>query len=136
MGLTLAHAEQASLDHLERVGLDICQHKQEPILGCRQWAGLVHGTPASRPELPIEVPRRHTGVERGLKGWHQLLKLVKHHAGDIQERHRAGLQRGDPYTSQGACLLALSRDVRGASYRKESGINSNKLPPVNRSKLP
>src|SRR2546426_12778865 len=45
-------------------------------------------------------------------------------AREIQELHRAGLQLGEPYTSHGSCLLSLSRDIRGASYQKESGINS------------
>src|SRR5262249_17011822 len=30
----------------------------------------------------------------------------------------------DPLTSHGPCLLSLSRDIRGTSYEKESGINS------------
>jgi len=37
IGFPLPHAEQASLDHLECVGLQIDQHKQEPLLGCREW---------------------------------------------------------------------------------------------------
>src|SRR2546425_8213485 len=63
-------------------------------------------------------------LERGLEGRDQLLKLVKRHAREIQELYRAGLQRGEPYTSHGSCLLSLYCDVRGASYHKESGINS------------
>jgi len=57
---------------------------------------LVDGKPAGRPGFPIEAPRRHTRVERGLEGRHQLLKLVEGHAGEIQELHRAGLQLGEP----------------------------------------
>jgi len=70
----------------------------------------------------------HLGVERRLEGRDQLLKLVERQAREIQELHRAGLQLGKPYTSHGSCLLSLSRDIRGASYQKESGINS--LDPV------
>jgi hypothetical protein len=66
-------------------------------------------------------------LERGLEGWNELLKLVKRHAREIQELHRTGLQLGEPYTSHGSCLLLLYRDVRGASYQKESGIHSNIL---------
>src|SRR5262245_20363584 len=66
-------------------------------------------------------------LERGLKGRDQLLKLVQGQAREIQERHRAGLQLGKPYTSHGSCLLLLYRDVRGTSYQKESGINSIQL---------
>ena len=32
----LAHAEQASLDHLERVGLQVGQEEEEAIFRCRQ----------------------------------------------------------------------------------------------------
>src|SRR6266849_655534 len=75
-----------------------------------------HGKPASGPRLPIHPPRRHPGLERGLEGRDQLLKLVEGHTGEIQELHRAGLQLGEPYTSHGSYLLLLYRDVRGASY--------------------
>src|SRR5262245_40448282 len=63
-------------------------------------------------------------LERRLEGRDQLLKLVKRHAREIQELHRTGLQLGEPYTCHGSCLLSLYGDVRGASYQKESGINS------------
>ena len=32
---------------------------------------------ASRPRFPIEVTRRHMGLERGLEGRDELLKLVE-----------------------------------------------------------
>jgi hypothetical protein len=63
-------------------------------------------------------------LERRLEGRDQLLKLVKHHAREIQELHRTGLQLGEPYSCHGSRLLSLYGDVRGASYQKESGINS------------
>src|SRR5437868_9173764 len=66
-------------------------------------------------------------LERRLEGRDQLLKLVKRHACEIQELHRTGLQLGEPYTCHGSCLLSLYCDVRGASYQKESGINSNDI---------
>src|SRR5215813_9344565 len=68
-------------------------------------------------------------LERGLEGRDQLLKLGKRHAREIQELHRAGLQLGEPYTCHGSCLLSRYCDVRGASYQKESGINST-IPPI------
>src|SRR5262245_37998557 len=64
-------------------------------------------------------------LERSLEGRDQLLKLVKRQAREIQERHRTGLQLGEPYTCHGSCLLSRYGDVRGVSYQKESGINSN-----------
>src|SRR4029434_11154492 len=80
--------------------------------------------PACGPRFPIEPPGRHPGVERGLEGRDQLLKLVERQAREIQELHWTGLELGEPSTSHESCLLSLSRDIRGASYQKESGINS------------
>jgi len=96
IGFTLAHAEQASLDDLERIGLQVSEQKEQPLFRCRQGAVLVHAKLASGPRLPIHPPRRHTGLERGLEGRDQLLKLVEGHAGEIQELYRAGLQLGEP----------------------------------------
>jgi hypothetical protein len=64
-------------------------------------------------------------VERGLERRDELLKLGERQADEIQERHRAGREVGESSTSHGSCLLSQSCDVRGASYQKESGINSN-----------
>src|SRR5262249_40021089 len=63
-------------------------------------------------------------LERRLEGRDQLLKLVKRQAREMQERHRTGLQLGEPYTCHGSCLPSLYGDERGTSYQKESGINS------------
>src|SRR5712691_3211836 len=124
MRFALDHAEYAPVHHLEGRGLQGDQEKQEPIFRCRQGTVLVDSKPARGPRLPIHAPCRHLGVERRLDGRDQLLKLVERQAREIQELHRAGLQLGKPYTSHGSCLLSLSRDIRGASYQKESGINS------------
>ena len=89
--------------------------------------------PAIRNVVTQWYPGRRTGtVARhvttlaalGRNEMDQLLKLVKRQACEIQERHRTGLQLGAPYTCHGSCLLSRSCDVRGASYQKESGINS------------
>src|SRR6266851_3749921 len=61
---------------------------------------------AGRPGLPVEAPRRHMGVERGLKGRDELLKLVEGQAGEIQELRRAGLHSGKSYTGHVWCLLS------------------------------
>jgi len=66
-------------------------------------------------------------LERALEGRDQLRKLVESQAGEIQELYWTGLQVSEPYTGHGWCLLSLYRDVRGASYHKESGINSNRF---------
>src|SRR5437870_7100760 len=120
----LPHAEQASLDDVERIRFQVGQHKQEPVFGRPQGAVLIDGKSACGARFSIEAPCRHPCVERCLKGRDQLRKLVEGQAGDIQELCGARLQLGAPYTSHESCLLSLSRDVRGASYQKESGINS------------
>jgi len=96
IGFALDHAEQAPLDHLECIGFEVDQDEQEPIFWCREGAGFVHGKPARRAGFPIHPPRRHPGLERGLEGRDQLMKLVKRHAREIQKLHRARLQLGTP----------------------------------------
>jgi hypothetical protein len=81
IGFALAHAEQAPLDYLERIGLQVGQDKQEPVFRCRQGAVLIDSEPASGSRFPIEAPRGHMGLERRLKQRKQELKLVEHQAG-------------------------------------------------------
>jgi hypothetical protein len=92
----LHHAEQAPLHDLERIGLEVGENEEEPIFWRRQGAVFVHAKWASGPRLPIHAPRRHPGVVCGLEGRDQLLKLLKRHAGQIQEFGGAGLQVSKP----------------------------------------
>jgi hypothetical protein len=80
----LAHAEQASLDHLERGGLEEGEQEERPIFRRWQRAGLVHRKPTDGPGCPIKAPHRQVGVEYGLKGQHQRLELVESEAREIQ----------------------------------------------------
>jgi hypothetical protein len=84
------------LHHLERIGFEIGEYEEQPIFRRRQGAVLVHGKLAGGPGFPIEAPRRHMRLKRRLEGRDQLLKLVKSHACEIQELHRARLQLGKP----------------------------------------
>ena len=81
MGCALAHPEQASLHHLERMGLQGGQHKQQPVFGGWQGAVLIDGKPPSSPGFPGEAPRPHMCLERGLKRRDHELKLVERHTG-------------------------------------------------------
>ena len=81
MRFALAHAEQASLDYLEAVGLQVGQEEEPPILRGRQGTVLVHGKPTRSPGFPIEAPRRHVGLKRGRKRRDQLLKLLERETG-------------------------------------------------------
>jgi|GEM_PF-5886992 len=96
IGFALAHAEQASLDHLERISFQVDEDEEQPIFRCREGAVLVHGEPARSPGLPIEAPRRHMRLECRLERRDQLLKLVEGQTGEIQELRGAGLQIGEP----------------------------------------
>ena len=96
VGFALAHAKEASLHDLEDRGFEVDEDEEQPIFRCREGAASVDGKPARGPRLPIHPPRRHPGVERGLEGRDQLLKLVKRYTREIQELHRARLQLGKP----------------------------------------
>jgi hypothetical protein len=81
IGCALAHAKEATLDHLPGVRLRIRENKQPPILRGRQGTMLVHPETAGGLGLPIEAPRRHMRLKRGLKRRNQLLKFVARQAG-------------------------------------------------------
>jgi hypothetical protein len=91
IGFALDHPEQAPVHHLEGIGFEVGENKQEPIFRRREGAVFVHGKPARGPRLSIHAPRRHPGMERGLERRDELLKLVERQAGEIQELQRAGL---------------------------------------------
>jgi hypothetical protein len=101
MGFPLPHAEQASLDHLEAVGLQGGQEEEQSIFRGRQGTVFLDGTLARGPGSSIEPPRRHMRLKRRLKRRNQLLGLVQGHPGQIQELCGAGLHISAPYTSHG-----------------------------------
>jgi hypothetical protein len=96
IGFALAHPEQASVHHLEGIGLQVGQNKQQPIFGCRQRAVLIDTKLAGAPGFPIEAPRRHMGLERGLEGRDEEPKLVERQARQIQKLRGAGLHISEP----------------------------------------
>ena len=63
IGLALAHAEQASLDHLEAVGLEVREQEEQAILGRGQGAVFVDAKLAGGAGFAIESPQRHVGLE-------------------------------------------------------------------------
>ena len=79
------------MHHLKGIGFEVGQDEQEPVFWCWEGAVCVDGKPARGPRFPIHPPCGHTGLERGLEGRDELLKLVERQAGEIQELHRAGL---------------------------------------------
>ena len=107
MGLALAHPAQPPLHHVQRVGLQIDQDTQQPILGRRQRTGLIGGLPAGRARLPIEAPPGHMGLKGGLKRRGQVPKLLQGQTGQIQHLCGAGLKIGEPSRAHGGGLLSL-----------------------------
>src|SRR5437899_6662419 len=106
IGFTLAHAEQAPLDHLERIGFQVGENEEQAIFRRRERTVLVDREPACGPGFPIEAPRRHMRLERRLERGDQLLKLVERQARQIQELRGAGLHIGEPDTGHTWCLLS------------------------------
>jgi hypothetical protein len=96
MGFALAHPEQPPLHHLEGIGLQVDQDKEQPILRRRQGTVLVGRVPTGGARLPIEAPGGHMGLERGLKRRHQLPKLLHGETGQIKYLCRASLEIGKP----------------------------------------
>ena len=96
IGFTLAHAEQASLHHLERRGFQGDENEKQAIFWRRERTVLVHREPADGAGFPIEAPRGEMLLERGLKGLDELRKFCKGQAGDIQELRGTRLHIGEP----------------------------------------
>src|SRR5215831_2106127 len=94
------------MHHLECIGFDVDQDEQESVFRCQEGAVFVNGKPACGPWFPIHPPCRHPGVECGLEGRDQLLKLVERQAREIQELRGAGLYIGKPDTGHLWCLLS------------------------------
>jgi hypothetical protein len=107
MSLALADAEQPPLHDLERIGLQVDQDTQQPILRHRPWTVLVGGVPPGAAWLSIEPPCGHVDLESGLEGWHQLPKLLERETGQIEHLGRASLEIGKPSRSHSGGLLSL-----------------------------
>ena len=82
------------MHHLERIGLQVDQNEEQAIFRGRKRTALVHREPAGDPRLPIEAPRGHMRLERGLEWRDQLLEFVQGQAGQIQELRGAILHVG------------------------------------------
>jgi hypothetical protein len=107
MGVTLAHPAQSPLHDLEGIGLQGDQDTQPSVLRRGQGTVLLSRVLTGRARSSIEAPVGHVGLERGLKGWDQLPKLVPRETGQIQDLRGAGLQIGKPSTAHGCDLLSL-----------------------------
>ena len=68
IGFALTHAEQASLDPLEAVRLEIREQAEQPLFWRRPGAVLVHAKRAGSAGFPIEAPHGHVGAARRFEG--------------------------------------------------------------------
>src|SRR5499433_601558 len=106
IGFALAHAEQAPLDHLERIGFQVREDEEQAIFRRRERTGLVHREPTGGARFPIEAPHCKMLLERRLKGRDEELKLVERQAGEIEELCRARLHIGELDTGHTWGLLS------------------------------
>ena len=107
MRLALAHTEQPPLHDLERIGLQVDQDKQQPILRRGQGTVLVGRVPPGGARLSIKTPCPHMGLETDLKRWHQRPKLLQRKTGQIEYLCRTGLEIDEPSRAHGGGLLSL-----------------------------
>jgi hypothetical protein len=81
--LRLAHPEQAPMERLNSMLLEVDQHEQQPIFRCQEGA-VLRGRVSSRPPAPsMKGPCGPVWQERRLKGGNQRLKLVHGQARQI-----------------------------------------------------
>lgn len=107
MGVALAHTKPSPLHDLERIGLQGDPDTQQPLLGRRQWAGLVGGVPTGGARLSVEPPCRHMGLEGGLNGGDQRPKLLQRETGPLEHLSRTGLELSALSRAHGGGLLSL-----------------------------
>jgi hypothetical protein len=70
---------------LEAVRLQVREDEEQASFRRRERTVLIHPKLAGGPRFPIEAPRRHVGLKRGLERRDQLLKFVERQAGHIQK---------------------------------------------------
>src|SRR5690242_19771074 len=129
IGFALAHAEQPPLDHLDGVGLQVSEQKEQSIFRGCQRAGPIDREPAGGSRFAIEAPCRHMLLERRLEGRDQDLKLLQGQAGEVQELRRAELHVSEPNTGHGSCLLSRHGSITDTSILLIE-INSNAVETV------
>src|ERR1700730_5180773 len=106
-----------------RVGLQIGEQEQQPVLRRGQWAGLINGKSACGPRFAVQTPIRHVGLKRRLEGRKQTLELFEGQTGEIEELRGAEPHVSKPYTSHGPCL-PIPGSVCHVTLNSQTGINS------------
>jgi hypothetical protein len=83
--LGLAPAEQAPMEHLNGILLEVDQHEQQSIFRCWQGAVLIGCVSSRLPVPPMQGPFGHVTQECHLKVGHQRCKLVHGQARQISQ---------------------------------------------------
>jgi len=105
IGFALGHPEQAAMSHLQRVGLEIAQDKEQSILGGGQGTIRIGGIHAPGAPFAIQTPQAHMLLKGLFKRLDQVPKLAKGQTGQIQQVIRRVL---DGFKSQSAHLFSCS----------------------------
>jgi hypothetical protein len=103
--------------NLQRIGFQIHQDEQEPILGLWQRTVGIGGVRAGGARLAIEPPLAHIVLKSNLKGRHKDLKFVERQAGEIENFGWFGLNGAEAQAGHAICLLSERQYI----------INRNKL---------
>jgi hypothetical protein len=74
--LGLAHPEQAPMEQLRGILLEVDQNEQQAIFRSRQRAVLIGRIASRQPAPPMERPFGHVVQKRRLKGGYQRSKLI------------------------------------------------------------
>jgi len=82
-GLGLAHAEQAPMQQLRGIRLEVDEDEQQPIFRSRQGTVRIGRIASRLPSPPVPGPVSQVPREGGLKGGYQRLKLFHGHARQI-----------------------------------------------------
>jgi hypothetical protein len=99
IGLALVYSEQPSLYHLEGIGFQVGQDKQQPILGRRQRIVLIGGIPAGRMDVHQALAQLTHDVNAAGASWGLLLYI-----------HGPDPSRIAVEVQQAASIIALSVD--------------------------
>jgi hypothetical protein len=95
-GLGLAHAEQAPMQQLRRILLEVDQHEQQSLFRGRQGTILIGRIASHLPAPPVQGPVGHVPQEGLLKGGYQRVKLLHGQARQIEHVGRMGGTIGVP----------------------------------------
>ena len=109
----LAHAEQASVHHLEGISLEVGEQEEQPVFRGGQGASHIDGEATGRPGFPSSCPAAICAWNAASKGGTRTSNSSEGQAGEIQELHGAGTCRS----------VNRKPAIAGASFHRETQYN-------------